>query len=55
MSSFLALIAAAIVVAAGTMILFEEVWQRRADQAFSSPTSVRTPDHGNTHNLVGND
>jgi hypothetical protein len=24
-----------------------------ADQAFTSPTSVRIPSHGDTHNLVG--
>ena len=47
-------IAAAVVIAIGSMLVLE-TWQRQADQAFSSPTSVRIPDHGNTHNLVGKD
>jgi hypothetical protein len=53
MRSFLASFTVAIIVAVGAMYLFEEVWQRRAEQAFTSPTSVQIPDHGTTHNLVG--
>lgn len=54
MRSFLTSVLAAIVVAAGAMFLLETSWQRRADQAFTSTSaSVRLPDHGNTHNLVG--
>jgi hypothetical protein len=36
------------------MFLLEGMLRRHADQAFTSTsTSVRIPDHGNTHNLVG--
>jgi hypothetical protein len=55
MKAFFASIAAAIVVAAGAMYALDAAWQRRADQAFVSATSVRIPDHGTTHNLVGKD
>jgi hypothetical protein len=56
MRSFLTAVVAAIVVAVGAMLLLESVWQRHVDQAFTSTsTSVRIPDHGNTHNLVGRD
>ena len=48
-------IMAAIIVAAGAMYALDATWQRRADQAFVSGTSVRIPDHGATHNLVGKD
>jgi len=54
MRSFLASIVAIIVVAAGAMLLLESTLQRHVDHAFTSTsTSVRIPDHGNTHNLVG--
>lgn len=54
MRSFLASIAAIVVLAAGVMLLLESTLQRHADQAFTSTsTSVRLPDHGNTHNLAG--
>jgi hypothetical protein len=33
----------------------DATWRHQADQAFVSPTSVRIPDHGATHNLVGKD
>ena len=42
----------AIVIAGGAMLVLDQSWQQ-ADQAFTSPTSVRIPSHGNTHNLVG--
>jgi hypothetical protein len=43
---------AAIIIAGGAMLVLDQSWQQ-ADQAFTSPTSVRIPSHGNTHNLVG--
>ena len=43
---------AAIVIAGAAMLVLDQSWQQ-ADQAFTSPTSVRMPSHGNTHNLVG--
>jgi hypothetical protein len=55
MKAFLTAVAAAVVIAAGAMYALDATWQRRADQAFVSPTSVRIPDHGTTHNLVGKD
>lgn len=55
MKTFAASIVVAIVFAVGAMYALDETWQRRADQAFVSPTSVRVPEHGNTHNLVGKD
>ena len=42
----------AIVIAGGAMLVLDQSWQQ-ADEAFTSPTSVRMPSHGNTHNLVG--
>jgi hypothetical protein len=53
MRVFLTAISAAIVIAIGSMLIVDQAWQRQADQAFTSTTSVRVPDHGNTHNLVG--
>jgi hypothetical protein len=55
MKAFLTAVAAAVVIAAGAMYTLDATWQRRADQAFVSGTSVRIPDHGTTHNLVGKD
>jgi hypothetical protein len=56
MRSFLTSVAAAVVLAVGAMYLLTDFFQRPADQAFTSPTnSVRIPDHGNIHNLVGKD
>jgi hypothetical protein len=52
MRVFLTSVIAAIVIAAGAMLVLDQWWQQ-ADQAFTSPTSVRIPSHGNTHNLVG--
>ena len=53
MRVFLTAISAAIVIAIGSMLIVDQTWQRQADEAFTSPTSVRIPDHGSTHNLVG--
>lgn len=55
MKVIFASIAAAAVMAIGAMYALDAVWQRRADQAFVSASSVRIPDHGMTHNLVGKD
>ena len=52
MRVFLTSIFAAIVIAGGAILVLDQSWQQ-ADQAFTSPTSVRLPSHGNTHNLVG--
>lgn len=52
MRVFLTSIFASIVIAAGAMLVLNQ-WWLPADQAFTSPTSVRIPSHGNTHNLVG--
>jgi len=41
----------AIIVASGAMYALDETSQGRADQAFVSPTSVRVPERGSTHNL----
>jgi hypothetical protein len=52
MRVFLTSVFAAIVIAGGAILVLDQSWQQ-ADQAFTSPTSVRLPSHGNTHNLVG--
>ena len=52
MHVFLTSAFAAIVIAGAAMLVLDQSWQQ-ADQAFTSPTSVRMPSHGNTHNLVG--
>ena len=52
MRVFLTSVLAAIIIAGGAMLVLDQSWQQ-ADQAFTSPTSVRLPCHGNTHNLVG--
>lgn len=54
MKSFLVALAVAICVAIVAYFVLD-VWQRRADQAFSYPASVSIPTHGVTHNLVGKD
>jgi hypothetical protein len=51
--AFLTSIFAAVVIAIGSMLVVDRTWQRQADEAFTSPTSVRIPSHGDTHNLVG--
>jgi hypothetical protein len=51
--AFSASLATIIVVAIGAMYALDTVWQQRADEAFAAATSVRLPDQGNTHNLVG--
>ena len=53
MKVFFASIIATVVIGVGAMYALEATWQRQADQAFASPTSVRLPDHGDIHNLVG--
>ncbi len=53
MRVFLTSVSAAIIIAIGSMLVVDQSWQRQADQAFTSPTSVRIPSHGDTHNLVG--
>ena len=53
MRVFLTSVSAAIIIAIGSMLIVDQSWQRQADQAFTSPTSVRIPSHGDTHNLVG--
>lgn len=55
MRVFLVSAVAMVAIAIGSMFILDRVVQRNADQAFSSSTSVRLPDHGNTHNLVGRD
>jgi hypothetical protein len=55
MAVFLASVAAALVFALVAVYALDAALQRPADQAFVSPTSVRVPDHGETHNLVGKD
>ena len=52
MRVFLTSVLAAIIISGGAMLVLEQSWQQ-ADQAFTSPTSVRIPSHGDTHNLVG--
>jgi hypothetical protein len=52
MRVFLTSVFAAIVIAGAAMVVLDQSWQQ-ADQAFTSPTSVRIPSHGDTHNLVG--
>jgi hypothetical protein len=52
MRVFLTSVVAAIVIAGGAIMVLDQSWQQ-ADEAFTSPTSVRIPSHGNTHNLVG--
>jgi hypothetical protein len=54
MRVFLSSALAAVLIAMASMFALNQVWQQ-ADEAFSSPASVRLPTHGNTHNLVGND
>jgi hypothetical protein len=55
MRVFLMSAVAMVAIAVGSMFILDQVVQRNADLAFSSSTSVRLPDHGNTHNLVGRD
>jgi hypothetical protein len=52
MPVFLTSVVVAIVIAGGAVLVLDQSWQQ-ADEAFTSPTSVRIPSHGNTHNLVG--
>ena len=54
MKVFLVAVAIAICIAIVSVYMLD-AWQRRADQAFSYPSSVSLPTHGVTHNLVGKD
>jgi hypothetical protein len=54
MKAFLAAMAVAIGIAIGAVYVLD-AGQRRADQAFSYPSSVSLPTHGVTHNLLGKD
>ncbi len=55
MRIFVAAASAAIVIAVGSGLILDRVWER-SDQEFTSGTGVSgPPDHGNTHNLVGKD
>ena len=55
MKAFLSALVVAAVVAVGAMYVLDSSFQSQADEAFISPTSVRLPSHGMTHNLVGKD
>jgi hypothetical protein len=55
MKVYVASVVVAVIIAGGAMYGLDRAWQLPADQAFNSPTSVRIPDHGTTHNLVGKD
>ncbi|WP_291869418.1 hypothetical protein [Bradyrhizobium sp.] len=55
MRVFLVSAISAVILAVGSMFILDQVVQRNADQAFGSSSSVRLPDHGNIHNLVGRD
>jgi hypothetical protein len=55
MKAFLASVAIAIVLAGAGFYGLDTQLQRQSDQAFTSPTSVRLPVHGDTTNLVGKD
>lgn len=55
MRVFLVSMMTMVVLATGSMFVLDRAVQRNADEAFGSSTSVRLPDHGNTHNLVGRD
>jgi hypothetical protein len=54
MKSFLAALLAAVIIAIGAVHVLDAYWMQ-ADQALTAGTSVRLPDHGDTHNLVGKD
>ena len=55
MGVFLSAVAVAILIAIEAMFVLDRDLQYRSDELFTSPTSVRLPSHGNTHNLVGKD
>ncbi len=55
MRAFFASVVVAIVVAGGALYALDGWWQRQANKAFTSPSSVRLPDDSLTHNLVGKD
>jgi hypothetical protein len=45
MKVFVASVVAAVIIAGGAMYGLDEAWQLQADEAFTSPTSVRIPSH----------
>lgn len=53
MKSFIGAIVATVIVAVGAMYALDFQIQQRADSAFALAHSVRLPEHGNIHNLVG--
>lgn len=55
MRSFLFGIIGVIALAAVFYLTLETAVQQRADEAYASPSGVRVPVHGQTHNLVGTD
>ena len=55
MKAFLSSLVAAAVIAVGAMYTLDTSLQRQSDQAYTSSTGARMPDHGVTHNLVGKD
>lgn len=55
MYAFLAAVATALLLAIVAMLVLDGRVQRQSDQSFQSISSVRMPDHGATHNLVGRD
>ncbi len=55
MKVYVASVVVAVIMAGSAVYGLDQAWQFPADQAFTSPTSVRIPDHGTTHNLVGKD
>ena len=55
MKVFFTSVSTAIILAVGAFYGLDALSQHQADEAFTSGTSVRLPDHGNTHNLVGKD
>jgi hypothetical protein len=55
MTVFLTSIVVAIALAIGAALFLESTLQLRADQALVTSSGARIPDHGSTHNLVGED
>lgn len=55
MRPFISAVTFIIALAAVSYLTLETSIQQRADQAYASPSGVRIPVHGQTHNLVGTD
>lgn len=53
MKPFFTSVVTTVIIGVGAMYALDAVWQRQVDQAFITRSSVRLPDYGNTHNLVG--